>query len=558
MQTAIAIRRLNVFTRACVLPVAVAGLLIIAHSASAAFPGSNGKIAFDSTQPLAGIWTMDAQGSRSSVGPGRSPAWSQDGKKLAFTAASGPSDLWVMNADGSAKTSIALRAVGTPAWSPDGTKLAFTRRTSPGNHDEIWTINADGTGAANVAPETPCYSDGPTVWAENIAPAWSPDGSKVAFVRFGCYDDNDFARVNTGDVYIMNPDGSGRQLVFEGIGEGWFDEYSGVSMNALSWSPDGSTIAMGQPVGAYCTQYGGPELPCSPGIWTVRMNQSFIGRQLTTEEDGHPAWSPDASQIAFHRWDGSRNTIWTMAADGLNEQQLTPSTSTASDANPDWQPVGAVDPYPRPAFGTPIFIPLVPAYEQCTTPNTEHAPPLQLSSCAPPREESSVLTTSTVGKGFGWLRLRAVAGNPSTPEDEADIAVDALATDVRCRSLSQACPNDAGSDFEGAVLFLIKIRLTDRASGFGGVSATVSDVSLNVPMPCTATAGTGVGSRCEVHTTADALVPGWVKEEKRTILSTLSVELRDPGLNGTGYGSCPPTCGDGDETTYMREGVVTP
>jgi hypothetical protein len=169
-----------------------------------------------------------------------------------------------------------------------------------------------------------------------------------------------------------------------------------------------------------------------------------------------------------------------------------------------------------------------------------------------------VLTTSTVGKGGGFAKLRAVMGNASTSADEADLWIRAVATDVRCRQANAACPGGTSSDFDGELLLRSQIRLTDRASGFGGVSATVQDTTLQVPVPCTPTAQTGLGSTCEAVTTADTLVPNWVREEKHSLVSAFSFELRDPGPNGTGYGSgCPAGCGDGDEATYMVQGIFT-
>jgi hypothetical protein len=50
-----------------------------------------------------------------------------------------------------------------------------------------------------------------------------------------------------------------------------------------------------------------------------------------------------------------------------------------------------------------------------------------------------------------------------------------------------------------------------------------------------------------------------VKESGRAIWEVGAVELDDPGPNGTGYGAgCPSTCGDGDESPFMRQGVFVP
>jgi hypothetical protein len=77
-------------------------------------------------------------------------------------------------------------------------------------------------------------------------------------------------------------------------------------------------------------------------------------------------------------------------------------------------------------------------------------------------------------------------------------------------------------------------------------------------VPCAATIDTTRGSNCNHTTTADALYPGLVNETKRTMWELGQVQVRDAGPNGTGVSSCPPTCGDGDETVFLRQGVFIP
>ena len=56
----------------------------------------------------------------------------------------------------------------------------------------------------------------------------------------------------------------------------------------------------------------------------------------------------------------------------------------------------------------------------------------------------------------------------------------------------------------------------------------------------------------------NALQPGAVLEQKRSVWALGQTTLRDAGANGTGYANCPPTCGDGDEKTFMRQGIFIP
>jgi glucose/arabinose dehydrogenase len=216
--------------------------------------------------------------------------------------------------------------------------------------------------------------------------------------------------------------------------------------------------------------------------------------------------------------------------------------------------------YPRPGGGTPARVALAPAFAPCSSPNSNHVAPLDLDSCSPPQLQSNTLTTSSVGRGAGSARLDVVAGSPSTPEDEADILINASASDVVCAAASAACPAGAGSDYTGRLLATTEFRLTDRASGpFQNHPATVFDDWLEAPMTCTATADPSLGANCSVATSADTLLPGFAREGVRSILSTFRVMVNDAGANGTGYGAgCPPSCGDGDERVYLRQAVFTP
>src|SRR3972149_2316473 len=75
-----------------------------------------------------------------------------------------------------------------PAWSPDGTRVAFV--SNPDFNNEIYIANADGTGQTRFTRD-----DNP-----DMAPAWSPDGSRVAFAK---YEDR------RRDIFVQNADGSG-------------------------------------------------------------------------------------------------------------------------------------------------------------------------------------------------------------------------------------------------------------------------------------------------------------------------------------------------------------
>jgi hypothetical protein len=123
-----------------------------------------------------------------------------------------------------------------------------------------------------------------------------------------------------------------------------------------------------------------------------------------------------------------------------------------------------------------------------------------------------------------------------------------------------ACPGGAGSDFTGKLLLKTSFRVTDKLNGSPAVDgATVEDFDLGVPVTCVATASTTVGATCNLTTRLNTLIPGALLDGKRSIYALNSVEALDPGPNGTGFDAgCPMTCGDGDESTFLRPGLFVP
>jgi hypothetical protein len=226
---------------------------------------------------------------------------------------------------------------------------------------------------------------------------------------------------------------------------------------------------------------------------------------------------------------------------------------TDTDSSLDVYVASTSPPFARPASATPFRVPLVPAYSLCSSPNSTHVAPLSTPACTPPAEQSSQLTTSTIGRGSGFARLRTIVGDSSTPANEADVRIDAFVTDVLSRS--------NGLDYTGQTMLQVGLRITDRGSGsFQTTPATVEDTTFAVPLPCTAHAG-AAGSSCEVDATVNSLVPGYVKEGALAVISVTSTRLLDAGADNSltpPSGSCPPTCGSGDEATFLEQGVITP
>ena len=121
--------------------------------------------------------------------------------------------------------------------------------------------------------------------------------------------------------------------------------------------------------------------------------------------------------------------------------------------------------------------------------------------------------------------------------DEADVRMQVTVTDVRRRS-------DL-ADYTGALQARPAIRLTDKADG----TATVTDVSLRVDVPCGATPA-GLGATCSLLTTLDALYPGVVAEGARAVWQLGTIEVLDGGPDAD---TATP-----DNGVFMRPGLFVP
>jgi hypothetical protein len=228
------------------------------------------------------------------------------------------------------------------------------------------------------------------------------------------------------------------------------------------------------------------------------------------------------------------------------------------DENGNWGHLASTSlSYARPRGATPFRASLLPSYNQCTAPNRTHGGALNSGSCAPPSRSSSTLTVGTPdANGFGanssaFLQLTVAPG---------DVGVTFDATDVRCATSNAACPGGSGSDYAGKLLAEAPLRITDGNNGASqSEDSTVVDTSLELPISCVNTADATIGAHCALSTTLNSLIPGMVPAGKRSIWQLGQVAVKDAGPNGTGYGAgCPSVCGDGDEQTFLRQGVFVP
>jgi len=269
--------------------------------------------------------------------------------------------------------------------------------------------------------------------------------------------------------------------------------------------------------------------------------------------------APNADALAIWRGsslDGTRVFFET------TESLIAGDTDAQDDVYSREAPIAG---YPRPKGATPSTVALVPAFTQCGSPNRTHGPSLAFGSCNPPVQESPMLTVGTPDANGASansqtrIKFRSVIGPPGPPDD-SDVDLIITNSDIRCSVTNAACPGGAGSDFTGKILLKTSLRVTDKLNGSPAVDgATVEDFDLEIPVTCVTTASTTIGATCNLTTRLNTLIPGALLDGKRSVYALNSIEALDPGPNGTGFDAgCPMTCGDGDESTFLRPGLFVP
>jgi Tol biopolymer transport system component len=195
-------------------------------------------------------------------------------------------------------------ATGTIAYH---SSMSVSGETSGPFIDDIYTVEVGEARARNLTRNGTRIHDS--------LPAWSPDGSRLAFVR------RDDRRRDA--VFIMNADGSRKRMV---------TSYPGPDreFTRLAWSPDGRRIAFVR----------------NTSVWVVNSDGTAPRRLI--RDAGLPAWSPDGSIMLFVRrrhGEGSPTEIWIANADGSRQRRLTHNQQ--DELSPAWSPDGRLIAFSR-------------------------------------------------------------------------------------------------------------------------------------------------------------------------------------------------------------------
>jgi Tol biopolymer transport system component len=277
--------------------------LVIATSASAAFPGKNGRLALTATNLALGSTSIVTVNSSTgapideltgcnSECHSNSPDWSPKGRRLAFV--SERTSLVTTRADGSDRTLLyrkGPRELADAAWSPSGRRIAFTLwhySNAVGSRvSDIYTIRRNATHLMRLT-----Y----TGRASETDLDWSSE-NRLVFRRHQ-------------ELFTMRPDGRQlRRLTRNAVSDGEPD-----------WAPGGKRIVFVR----------GTDQIWTMGLWGKNAEMITQGRG--------PAWAPDGSRIAYA---GGDNVIHTIKPSGQDDA---PISDYGGDPPPfDEGPIAALD-----------------------------------------------------------------------------------------------------------------------------------------------------------------------------------------------------------------------
>jgi TolB protein len=265
---------------------------------------TGGTILFWTDSPIPSLRTMRADGTHvrriAANQNAKRPSLSPDRRWIAFdgTPRGKPPlsdfDIQIVRVDGTQRRTI----VGTSKWeldaqwSPDGKRLSFSRMPKGDwSRSVVYVVNVDGTGLKALGP------------GRNAR--WSRGGTRLVFSEA------------SGDLLVVNADGSGRELLLANDK----DKAPG------GWSPDGKRLLF--------TQWHDSGF-MNGDVYVADADGSHV-RRLTAApaEDTAAGWSPDGRKVLFTSDRNGSSQIFVMNLDRMHLRNL--SGKRANEFDPSWR-----------------------------------------------------------------------------------------------------------------------------------------------------------------------------------------------------------------------------
>ena len=188
---------------------------------------------------------------------------------------------------------LAFAASADAAYPGRNGKIAFSSNQA-GNYD-VYTINPDGTGVTRLTDNL----------QQDLEPKFSPDGSKIAFIRLDPVG-------SAYNVWLMNADGSGQQFLARA---------RILQPASTTWSPDGTQLLV----------------TGSSGLDNLDLNGRWTRGRAVPNISTDPAWSPDGATIAFANLVATESELYSFPSQTAAMAALT-ATPDVFETNPAWSP----------------------------------------------------------------------------------------------------------------------------------------------------------------------------------------------------------------------------
>lgn len=231
-------------------------------------------------------------------------------------------EVYIMNADGSGAANLSNNPAldDEPDLSPDGGKVVFFSGRDGAAY--IYVMNADGSGLQQLTSKP----------GGDASPRWSPDGSRIAFSR-------------NGSLAVMKADGSDLKIIMEPQSSGTAEPCRAGSFVG-GWSPDGQRITY---YSAVVSSGGAPGRFFVCAIDADGSNLEVLVSQPAGSIHAEPVWSPDGKKVAFRDDRDNKDCVSPSYNDCSFEiyvldlesgQETNVTNHPALDIEPNWSPDG--------------------------------------------------------------------------------------------------------------------------------------------------------------------------------------------------------------------------